>query len=233
MASAAFTPRLLPSHSSFCKHMFLSTMSANETPSSSLRPLRLTSRDMQEVLFSIAFVSKRSRTEVSSMPQTVMCGALMLLFKVSKICSKPPSIFFRCSSSSLRLRSCSLLRCSCRCSSFFACCSLCRLSASSFSFSFLRFSAISFLRLRSSILRFCSSSVRRVFGNTATGGLNLRVPRISSSSSSYPAKSSFGASTSTIASNQAPQRPALKLQVSTFNKHRQHQCGTAAHPPLA
>mmetsp|Transcript_67170 Transcript_67170/g.160873 ORF Transcript_67170/g.160873 Transcript_67170/m.160873 type:complete len:205 (-) Transcript_67170:19-633(-) len=175
-------------------------MSAIETPSSSFKPFLLTSRDMQEVLFSIAFVNNRNRTEVSSMPQTVMCGALTFLLRVSRICSNPPSIFFLCSSSSRRFRSCSLRLSSCLCCSFFACCSRCRLMASSFSFSFRRFSACSFFLLRSSILRFCNSSVRFVFGRTDTGGLNLRVPRMSSSSSSIAAAmSSFGAaSTSTM-----------------------------------
>mmetsp|Transcript_16750 Transcript_16750/g.45365 ORF Transcript_16750/g.45365 Transcript_16750/m.45365 type:complete len:243 (-) Transcript_16750:299-1027(-) len=102
IASAAFTPKLFPSSSSFCRCLLFFSMSARGTPSSSPKPFRLTSSDMQEVLFSIACVSKRRRTDVSSMPQTVMCFALMFLFKATRICSKPPSIFFRCSSSSCR-----------------------------------------------------------------------------------------------------------------------------------
>mmetsp|Transcript_42899 Transcript_42899/g.129967 ORF Transcript_42899/g.129967 Transcript_42899/m.129967 type:complete len:235 (+) Transcript_42899:453-1157(+) len=88
------------------------------------------------------------------------------------------------SSSSRRLRSCSLRSCSWICFCFLACCSRCRLMASSFCFSSRRFSCAWRLRLSSSIFRFCSSSVRFVFGSTSTGGRKVRFPRTSTSSSS-------------------------------------------------
>mmetsp|Transcript_48470 Transcript_48470/g.109091 ORF Transcript_48470/g.109091 Transcript_48470/m.109091 type:complete len:204 (-) Transcript_48470:409-1020(-) len=95
MASAALTPRLFASHSSFCRLVFFSNMPARERPSSSLRPLRLRSSDMHEQLFSTACVNSRKRTELSSIPQTVMCGTLMSFCSASRIWSRPPSIFFR------------------------------------------------------------------------------------------------------------------------------------------
>mmetsp|Transcript_129172 Transcript_129172/g.414086 ORF Transcript_129172/g.414086 Transcript_129172/m.414086 type:complete len:292 (+) Transcript_129172:335-1210(+) len=186
MASAAFMPRLLPSHSSFSKVKLFSSIPANEIPSSSQSPLRFRSMDMQDTFSVSAFVSKRRRTEPSSIPQTVMWGALIFLVKASKIWSRPPSIFFRCSSSSLRFFSCSRRFCSWSCFCFCASCASLRRAASSCSFFFLRFSAASFFLLRSSILRFWSSSVRFVFGKTSTGGLKTSLPssRMSHSSSS-------------------------------------------------
>mmetsp|Transcript_60272 Transcript_60272/g.140381 ORF Transcript_60272/g.140381 Transcript_60272/m.140381 type:complete len:313 (-) Transcript_60272:37-975(-) len=184
MASAALTPRLLASHSSFCKLVFFSSMPASETPSSSFRPFLFKSRDMQEELFSMACVSSRSRTELSSMPQTVMCCTLVFFCSASRIWSRPPSIFLRISSSSRRFRSCSFRSCSWIAFCFLACCSRCRFTNSSFSFWMRRFSCSCFFRSSSSIFRFCSSSVRLVFGRTLTGGLKVRFPRTSTSSSS-------------------------------------------------
>mmetsp|Transcript_83931 Transcript_83931/g.256412 ORF Transcript_83931/g.256412 Transcript_83931/m.256412 type:complete len:224 (-) Transcript_83931:349-1020(-) len=112
IASAALTPMLLPSHSSFCKFMFFSSIHARDIPSSSQRPLRFKSIDMQDRLSSNARVRSRNRTEPSSIPHTVMCCWLTLRVSASTICSSPPSIFFRCSSSSRRLRSSSILFCS-------------------------------------------------------------------------------------------------------------------------
>mmetsp|Transcript_642 Transcript_642/g.1587 ORF Transcript_642/g.1587 Transcript_642/m.1587 type:complete len:218 (+) Transcript_642:369-1022(+) len=113
IASADLTPKLLPSHSNFCKQLFCSNMPPRESPSSSHKPFRFRSMDMHEVFSPKAFVSNRSLTEPnSSMQQRVMWGALVFRVKVSKIVSRPPSIFFRCSSSSRRLRSNSSRFCS-------------------------------------------------------------------------------------------------------------------------
>mmetsp|Transcript_25597 Transcript_25597/g.73663 ORF Transcript_25597/g.73663 Transcript_25597/m.73663 type:complete len:306 (-) Transcript_25597:15-932(-) len=188
MASADLTPKLLPSHSSFWRNWFFSKVSPKEMPSSSHKPFRLRSMDMQDSFCANARVRTRKRTEPnSSMPQIVMCGALMLRQSVSTIWSNPPSIFFRCSSSSRRFRSASRRFCSWICFCFFAACSSFRLSASSFSFFFLNASAASFFLFSSSILRFWRSSVRFVFGSTSFGGLKTRAPssRTSFSSSSY------------------------------------------------
>mmetsp|Transcript_42409 Transcript_42409/g.132224 ORF Transcript_42409/g.132224 Transcript_42409/m.132224 type:complete len:343 (-) Transcript_42409:7-1035(-) len=191
MASAALTPKLFASHSSFCRCMFFSSMPASETPSSSLSPFLFRSSDMQEKFFSMACVNSLKRTELSSMPQTVMCGGLVFSPSACRIWSRPPSIFLRCSSSSRRLRSCSFRSCSWICFCFFACCSFCLRAASSCSFCFLRFSWACFLRSSSSILRFCSSSVRLVLGRTSTGGLKVRLPRTSISLSSNARRSSW------------------------------------------
>mmetsp|Transcript_26741 Transcript_26741/g.75551 ORF Transcript_26741/g.75551 Transcript_26741/m.75551 type:complete len:290 (-) Transcript_26741:121-990(-) len=184
IASAERTPRLLPSHSSFCRCMFFSIKSASDTPSSSLRPLRFRSKDMQEWLFSIACVRSRRRTELSSIPQSVMSALLVFFVSASRSWSRPPSIFFLISSSSRRFRSCSRRCCSRYCCCFLACCSRCRRMASSCSFCFLWSSASFFRRLSSSCFRFLSSSVRFVCGSTSTQGLKVRFPRMSVSSAS-------------------------------------------------
>mmetsp|Transcript_37665 Transcript_37665/g.108725 ORF Transcript_37665/g.108725 Transcript_37665/m.108725 type:complete len:215 (+) Transcript_37665:302-946(+) len=190
MASAERTPRLLPSHSSFCRLPFFSSMPPKDMPSSSQRPFRFKSMDMHEVLLSRAWVRRRSLTDPSSMPHMVMCCWLTLRCNVSRIWSNPPSIFFRCSSSSRRFRSASaLFSLSCCCRAFCACCS-CRRAASCCAFFFRSASAAAFFNLNCSIFCFCSCSVRLVFGRTSTGGLKTRLPRTSFSSSSYADKSS-------------------------------------------
>mmetsp|Transcript_102902 Transcript_102902/g.265990 ORF Transcript_102902/g.265990 Transcript_102902/m.265990 type:complete len:203 (+) Transcript_102902:288-896(+) len=85
-ASATLTPRLLPSSSSFCRYSLLSRHAAMFWPSSSFKPLRLRSMDMQEVLFASACASRRRRAPQSwSMPHVVMCGLLTFLVSTSRI----------------------------------------------------------------------------------------------------------------------------------------------------
>mmetsp|Transcript_25397 Transcript_25397/g.60481 ORF Transcript_25397/g.60481 Transcript_25397/m.60481 type:complete len:315 (+) Transcript_25397:374-1318(+) len=187
--SAAWTPKLLPSHSNFSSPLFFSSMPASETPSSSMRPLRFRSMERHDVFSERFFASSRRRAGFRSMPQTVMSGALTFFISECRIRSRPPSIFFRCSSSSRRFRSSAFFCCSRRCFSFFTCSSCCLLWASCFSFSFRRFSASSFRFFSNSIFRFRISSVRLVSGRISTGGRKTSVPRTSFSSSSKTASS--------------------------------------------
>mmetsp|Transcript_47942 Transcript_47942/g.141570 ORF Transcript_47942/g.141570 Transcript_47942/m.141570 type:complete len:264 (-) Transcript_47942:222-1013(-) len=158
IAAAAVTPRMFPSSSSFCRNWLYSSISARFTPSSSFKPLRFRSMDMQVVFGASACASRRRRAPLSfvrsSMPQVVMCSPLQFLESTSRIWSRPPSIFFFCSSSSRRLRSCSFRACSSLAFCFLASCSSLRRFASSLSLSFLRFSAASFFLFSSSIFRF-------------------------------------------------------------------------------
>merc|ERR1719375_3021745 len=85
MLSADLLPKLLPSHSIFSRCMLPFRQVPKDTPSSSQSPLRLRSMDSHDLLCSRACDNSRSRTELSSMPHTVMCCLLLLVTRVSKL----------------------------------------------------------------------------------------------------------------------------------------------------
>mmetsp|Transcript_810 Transcript_810/g.1600 ORF Transcript_810/g.1600 Transcript_810/m.1600 type:complete len:278 (-) Transcript_810:12-845(-) len=200
-ALALLMDRLFPSSSSFRRFLFTFNISASATPSSSLRPFLERSIDSQVVLFSSALARRRTWTEPRSIPTNEMSRSDSFFWSWAMICPRPPSIFSRCSSSSLLRRSCSSRSRSFCCRISFCCAFLRRSLASSASFCLRRSSRSSMRRRRRSSFCFCSHSVRAVCGSTSTGARKCKAvvpsPTVCSSWSSSKSSSSAMATTRT------------------------------------